>query len=117
MGKPQVLEEESMTMSELKSELKKIKKRDEELSYRAGKTEEYLDSFSTIKDKEATELFEKIDKLKIPRMKKQYIDKLIDIMPLSTDEVSMVLSAYPFTVTKDNVTKIAKAVEGFLPKK
>lgn len=117
MSKPQVLEEESITMTELKAVLKKIKKRDEELSYRAGKTAEYLDHFQTLTQKDAKALYDKLDKLNIPRMKKPYIDKLIDILPRDEDEVSMVLSAYPFTITKENVKKIVKVLDDFLPEK
>ncbi len=117
MVKPQVLEEESITMSELKEELKNIKKRDTELSFRAGKTEEYLDNFHLLKEKEAKDLFEKINKLNIPRFKKEYIDKLIDIIPRNDDEIKMVLSGYPLTITNENVKKIAKVIDDFLPEK
>jgi len=117
MGKPQILEEESMTMTELKSELSKIKKRDGELSFRAGKAEEYLDNFSLLKEKNANELFEKIEKLKIPRFKKEYTDKLIDVLPRNDDEIKMVLSAYPFTITNENVKKLAKVLKDYSQEK
>jgi DNA-directed RNA polymerase subunit F len=115
MGKPQVLGEESISMVELKAELKDIKKRDGELSFRAAKTEEYLDSFHMLKEKEAKDLFESIDKLKIPRFRKNYVDKIIDVLPRNAEELKMVLSAYPLTITNENISKIMKCIEEYLP--
>lgn len=117
MVSPKIIEEESITMSELKDALHKIKKRDEELGFRAGKTEEYLESFQLLKEKEAKELFAKIEKLNIPRFKKEYIDKMVDLLPESGDDVKMILQGYPLTITKENCDKIAKVIKGFLPEK
>ncbi|RJQ16917.1 hypothetical protein C4573_02545 [Candidatus Woesearchaeota archaeon] len=115
--KPEVLEEQSISMAELKEALKAIKKRDEELSFRATKTEEYLDNFHILKVKEAEELAEAIDKLKIPRFKKEYVDKIVDILPRNDEELKLLLSAYPLTITSENIKKIMKIVEEYLPKK
>ena len=53
-----ILNEEPMSMAELKEELDKIKKRDKELNFRANRTEEYLQHFDIPKNsKELYNLF------------------------------------------------------------
>ena len=111
MSKPEIKEEQPITMAELKEDLKKIKKRDEELNFRAEKTQEYLDQFVTIKDKDAKELFKKIEGLDVPRLKPEHIVKLIDILPTTPEEVKMVLQGYTITVTKENLKRIADAIK------
>lgn len=117
MTKPEITEEAPITMSELKEELKKIKKRDEALNFRAEKTEEYLAQFTILKDKDAKELYKKIEELDVPRLRAEHIVKLIDIMPATPDEVKLVLQGATITVTKDNLKKIADAIKEFADKK
>ena len=59
-----VLNQTPMNMIELAEELKKIKKREGELSFRSNKTEEYLHQFVHLKLKDAKELYKAIEKLK-----------------------------------------------------
>lgn len=108
MANAEVLEETPISMVELKAELKRIKKRDGELSFRANKTEEYLNQFSIDTQKHYKELFDALEKLKVPRLKDFHMIKLIDIKPQTADEVKMVLDAYTITVTAENCKKIAK---------
>ena len=116
MGKPEIVKEEPITMAELKEELKKIKKRDEELNFRAEKTEEYLNQFQILKEKEAKELRKKIEELEVPRLRPEHIVKLIDILPNTPEEVKTVLQGYTITVTKENLKKIADAIREFTKK-
>jgi DNA-directed RNA polymerase subunit F len=111
MSKPEITEEKPITMAELKEDLKKIKKRDEELNFRAEKTQEYLDQFVNIKDKEGKEIFKKIEGLEIPRLKPEHIVKLIDILPRTPEEVKIVLQGYTITVTKENLKRIADVIK------
>jgi len=46
----ETISEKPISISELKQELEKIKKRDKELNFRAARTEEYLQHFSTLKN-------------------------------------------------------------------
>jgi DNA-directed RNA polymerase subunit F len=111
MTRQQVITETPITMAELKDELEKIKKRDSALNFRAEKTQEYLDQFVTLKSKDAKELFKKIEDLNIPRLKPEHIVKLIDIMPATADEVKVVLQGYTITVTKENLKRVADAIQ------
>jgi DNA-directed RNA polymerase subunit F len=111
MSKPEIIEEKPISMAELKEDLKKIKKRDEELNFRAEKTQEYLDQFVTIKDKEGKELAKKIEELDIPRLKPEHIIKLVDILPTTPEEVKIVLQGYTITVTKENLKRVADVIK------
>ncbi|MBW2967002.1 hypothetical protein KY362_00805 [Candidatus Woesearchaeota archaeon] len=111
MAMSDTVSEQPITMAELKDELKKIRKRDEELNFRAEKTEEYLSQFDILPDKSAKELFKKIEGLDIPRMKPEHIVKLIDILPTTQEEVHLVLQGYTITVTKENMKRVADVIK------
>lgn len=113
MSKPEIINEVPMNISQLRNELERIKKRDEELNFRGNKTQEYLGQFVGLSDKKADELYKKLEGLKIPRLKEIHIHKLIDILPVTADDVKVVLQGYPISVANDNLKKLAEAVEGF----
>jgi len=102
-----VISEEPVTMAFVKKELEKIKKRDEELSFRSGKTVEYLNQFT---DKGADKLLEKLKALDIPRLKEEHIVRLVDVKPISVKDLKTILSNYPLTITADNMKKIVEAI-------
>lgn len=104
-------------MVELKQEVAKIKKRDKELGFRVGKIEEYLNIFVTLSSKQQKELEEKLEKLKIPRLKDTHIKKIADILPVNLEQLKVVLQGYTLTVTQDNMKKIVKVVADYLPEK
>lgn len=109
------ISEKPITMAELKEELKKIRKRDSALNFRAEQTEDYLNNFTTLGEKEAKALAKKLEDLAVPRMKADHIIKLIDICPINSEEVKMVLQGYALTVTKENIKKIADTIVESMP--
>ncbi len=118
MTKPKVIEEKPLAMTEVKAMLKKIKKRDGELSYRANKTEEYLGQFDSLNQKQVKELKGILDGLGIPRLKDYHIIKLVDLVPSNLEDVKLVFQSFAtLTVSQDNMKKIAKAIDDFVPKK
>jgi DNA-directed RNA polymerase subunit F len=114
MSAPKVLEEEPITMSEMKLELSRIKRRDGELNYRANKTEDYLNQFVSLSGKKAEELTKKLQELEIPRLKDLHIKKIVDILPATPEDVKIALEAYPITVNAENIKKIVSTVEEYL---
>ena len=110
MSNIEVLEKKPMNMSELKEELSEIKKRDGELSFRAQKTEEYITELSLVKPKDAESLFKEIEKMNIPRLKEAQVNKIIDMMPKSVNELKVVLQGYSIPVTNENMKKIVDLV-------
>ena len=113
--KPKIIEEKEIPMFELKEELTKIKKREEDPNFRVQKTEEYINTFVKLKPSEAKELIEKLGKLNVPRLSDKFIFKIVDILPITVDELKVVLQGYTITVNNDNMKKIAKTVAEFLP--
>lgn len=112
-----VISEEPVTMAQLREDLKKIQKKEEELNMRANRTMEYLDMFVTIKNSEAKELYKKIEELKIPRFKPEHIVKIIDTLPESVEELKTLISGFSITITNENCKKIIDTVSDYKKKK
>jgi DNA-directed RNA polymerase subunit F len=117
MTNPKIISEQAISLSEVKDIMNKIKKKDEELNYRAGKTEDYLNQITTLSQAKAKELYKKLEGLKIPRLKEIHINKIIDIQPRTQEEVKVILQGYTITVSADALKKIAAAVDDLVPKK
>ena len=112
MSDMQIISETPVNMYQLKKELEKIKKRDNELNFRANRTEEYLQQVLTLKNTD--ELFDKIMKLSIPRLKEQHVHKIIDIAPTTMNELKVILQSYTITVSNDAMKKIVDTLTDFL---
>ena len=107
----EILSETPINIHQLKEELGKIKKRDEELNFRAAKTEEHLEHLEINKD--VSPLFDKINKLNVSRLKDQHIHKIISIMPATIKDLKVVMQGYTISINNDNMKKIVDAVNGF----
>ena len=112
---PKIQEEMPISVYDLKKELKSIKKRDTELSIRSNKTEEYINQFVVLKDKDADELKQKLNELNIPRLKEAHVNKILDLLPASVEELKVIIQGYTLTVSKDNMQKIISVVKKYLP--
>jgi DNA-directed RNA polymerase subunit F len=117
MPEIKVVEERPISMAELKEELKEIKKRDTELGFRTAKVSEQLEVLKIVKQKDADEMFAKIQKLNIPRLRDAYILKIIDLTPQNMTELKNVIQSYSLTVTNDNLDKVLEILAEYLPKK
>ena len=108
MSKPEVLEKTPMNVVEVKAALDKIKKAapEEELNFRAAKTDEYAQDFAKLKPTKAKELVKKLLELEIPRFRDVHAHKLVDIMPTSEKQLKMILTAYHMTITGENIKKL-----------
>ena len=115
MADMQIVSEVPINMYQLKKELEKIKKRDKELNFRANKTEEYL--HQVLADAKEGDLFEKIQKLNIPRLKDQHMHKIMDLMPTTVNELKVILQGYTITVSNESMKKIIDTINEFLEKK
>jgi len=115
MTDTQIVSETPIGLYNLKKELERIKKRDGELNFRANKTEEYLNQIGVLKN--ADELFDKLAKLNIPRLKESHIHKIVDIMPTTVSDLKVVLQGYTITLNNESMKKIVDTVSEFLEKK
>jgi DNA-directed RNA polymerase subunit F len=114
MSNAKLISERPITMAELKLELEKVKKRDEELNFRANKTEEYINQVISIDPKKAGELRGKLEKLNVPRLREEHIAKVIDVAPTTVEEVSAIAQAFTISITKDNMKKIADILKEYV---
>ncbi|HYD02886.1 MAG TPA: hypothetical protein VEC16_01160 [Alphaproteobacteria bacterium] len=117
MPEIKIIEEKPISIAELKEEIKDIKKRDTELSFRTAKIAEQLELLKIVKQKDAEEMFEKIQKLNIPRIKDSHIYKIIDLLPQNAIEVKNIITSYSLTISNDNVEKVLEVISEYVPKK
>ena len=115
MADTQIISENPISIYQLKKELERIRKRDNELNFRANKTEEYLNQIATLKNTD--ELFDKLMKLNIPRLKEQHIQKIIDITPTTINDLKVIVQSYTITLNNESMKKIIDVVNEFLEKK
>ena len=115
MSQPEILEQRPITIAEVKDTLKKIQKRDEELTFRGGKTQDYVNEVPTISMTKTKELMKKINDLEVPRLKDIHITKIVDTMPESPEHLKIILSGFNVTIVKDNLKKIVDVVDEFRP--
>jgi len=113
MVNPQFVEENPLSLVDVKSILKKIEKRDEEMNYLSNKTKEYLINFVTLSDKKRDELEKKLVNLKLTRLKVEHIMKIIDFLPKTIEELKVILQAYPLSMPKKDHEAIVKAIKEF----
>lgn len=114
MSKPEILEKAPINVVALKHELSAIKKRDGELTFRGNKTEEYLNDFAKLSKKDAAELVTKLNELGIARLKDNYVNKIIDVLPSSIAELKVVLQGSTLTISQGDMDKIMDVVKGFI---
>ena len=114
---PQIISETPIDSIELQEEVAKIKKRDATPSFRVIRTEEYLLSFSLPNKSEGGELFNKLMKMDVPRLKELHIRKIIDIMPAAISDLKVLLQGYSVTVSNENLKKIVDLVREYIPEK
>ena len=107
----EVLNETPLTMAELKDKLEDIKKRDKELNERAQKTQDYLNKFVKLKEKEALKLKDEVTNLKIPRLKDKHIIKIIDIIPKDMDSLKLIFSAENITIKQEDLQRILDTIK------
>jgi DNA-directed RNA polymerase subunit F len=116
MGGPEILEKSPMNLVDVREELERIRKRDGDLDIRGNKTDEHAKAFSTLSQKEANELFEKITKLAIPRFKDIHVQKVIDMLPANVGQLKLVLQGFSVSVTAENMKKIVDIVAQYRKK-
>jgi len=110
--KGKVISESPVDLAEVKQLLAKSKEKGE-LSFRAQKAYDHLESISPLSTKKAKELSNKLEKLNVPRLREQHIHKLVDLLPKTSDDVKLVLQGYAVTITNENLKKIADAIAEF----
>ncbi len=117
MVKPEIISEKPISIAELRKEIDTIKKRDTELNFRSGRTEEYVNNFSFLSKTKEDELIKKLNSLDIPRLKEHHIVKIVDILPKTADDLKLILQGYTVKVSNENIKKIVSVIKEFAEKK
>ena len=113
MVKPELLEDGPVTLAEARAELERIKSVDKELSFRAGKCEDYLNDFGTLSAAKAKELCSKLEGLNVARLKQEHIVQIVDLLPKTADDVKMIFQGSNISISKKDMESIASVVQEF----
>lgn len=108
--KEKIIAERPITGAELKTMLEKRT----ELGFRAQKTLDHLQQ--AVKITKPQELYKKLEGLEVPRLRDVHFCKLIDVMPVTPDDVRLVLSPFNVTIVKENLQKIADTIKEYVKK-
>ncbi|MBU1204244.1 MAG: hypothetical protein KKG60_04220 [Nanoarchaeota archaeon] len=111
MPRIEIISENSLTLSEVKSRIEDVKKRDKELNPKAMKTYEYVTLFGKKKEKEIKELKEKLEALNIPRLKPRQVVKIIDLCPRDLDSLKVILTGENITLKQEDMEKIIEVMK------
>jgi DNA-directed RNA polymerase subunit F len=109
MTKPEIISETPLSMSEVRESLDKIKEKSTELTFRSGRTHDFLQTLPLSKN--SGELGKKIEELNVPRLKPEHIIKIVDLMPKTVDELKIIIQGYTLTVSNENLSKIVNIVK------
>ena len=104
-----VLEENPISITELKSRLATIEE-EGTLSFRGEKTKQYLENFAKTEMKDLEKVREEIKALNIPRLKDRHIIKILDVMPTDLDSIKMLLSGETLTISDEDLKKIINVI-------
>jgi DNA-directed RNA polymerase subunit F len=110
MPEIEVIKEVPLTMAELKDKLSQIKK-NHDLSFRATKALEYLNTFAKQKPKDAEEMKKKIQDLNIIRLKETHIVKIIDLEPKDADSLKAILATENVTLRPEDMKRVIECVQ------
>ncbi|MFT4326967.1 MAG: hypothetical protein ACMXYK_05685 [Candidatus Woesearchaeota archaeon] len=111
MTQPNIISEEAISMYDVLSSLKKMEKEDGELNFRAEKTKEYIQEVKQLTDKKAKEVTEGILALDIPRLRPEHIVKILDVNPVSVEDLKQLIASFNITVKDDNLKKIIEVLK------
>jgi DNA-directed RNA polymerase subunit F len=117
MANIEVLEKRPVSIAEVKDVLKKIHKRDEELSFRGGKTEEYVNDVAALSLTKTKQCVKALADLDLPRLREDHFIKIVDTMPESPEHLKVIMSGFNLTITKENLTKIVGVLDEYRPAK
>jgi DNA-directed RNA polymerase subunit F len=109
-----IVSETPVLMAEVRERLEQIKEKSGELNFRAAKTMEHMEQFASLKKKKAEELLAELKKLDVPRLREQHLIKLVDLLPVTENDVKVVLQSFAVSVTQENLKKIAETIAPYV---
>ena len=114
MTAAKLIESKPVTLVQVKTAIDEMQKRDAELGYRATKVKDFLESFPpALNTKQKEDLHKKIDGLGLTRIREEQIAKIIDFLPQTSDDLRVVLAAYPLSLPKKDQDSIVSVIGDF----
>jgi DNA-directed RNA polymerase subunit F len=111
MTQPKLVSEEAISIYEMREIVKEVEKKTPELGFRTQKVKEYVDDVAQFSDKKAKDALKAIIALDVPRLKKDHVVKILDINPVSTEDLKQLISSFNITVKDEYVKKIFDALK------
>lgn len=113
MPEIQMINEKPVTIYEVKDKLADIKKRDKELSFRAKKTEEFINNVSLMKEKKSKELLEDLEKNNADKLKLRHLVKIVDILPKDVESLKILFVNEPVALKQEDFEKLIEIVKKY----
>jgi len=108
----QVISEEIMTLGEVRELLEQIKKErekeDKELGYELRKAITHAETFFRLDAKKSRELMNEL--LKLEKMKPEIAVRIVDILPMSYDEIRSIYAKERYTLSENELKQILELV-------
>ncbi|MBS3116342.1 hypothetical protein J4421_01975 [Candidatus Woesearchaeota archaeon] len=117
MVNPEFIQEQPLSLAGAKKVLTEIEKRDNELNYRSNRAKEFFEQFPILSLEKKDELYKKITSLNLTRLKEEHLMKILDFLPKTTEELKIVLQAYPLSMPKKDQEAIVEVVKEVHPNK
>ena len=111
MGEIEIINEAPLTLVELKDRIDGIKKKTKELNFRANKTNDYLGLFAKDKLEKIMKIKKKLQELDIVRIKDKQISKIIDFMPVDTEQLKVIFSTENVSLKQEDLQKILECLK------
>jgi len=108
---PKIISQTPISMTDLRLEIEKIRKREkEEPNIRVTKMEDYMNSLTPLSETKEKELIEAIRKLDVPRMKDEFVFKIVEMLPKTVEDLKIILQGYVISITNDNLKKLVDVI-------
>ncbi len=111
--KSKIISEAPINIVDVKEVLDQEVKKNKQLNFRAQKTLEYLEQTVSLSPEKAKKLKDALVKLNISRLRDVQINKIIDLLPKTSNELKVILQSYNLTLTNDQIKNIIDAVIEF----
>lgn len=108
----QIISEEILTLSEVRNLLEEIReersKEDRELGYELRKAISHAEMFAKLEPEKSRELMNEL--LKLEKMKPEIAVRIVDILPLTNDEVRSIYAKERYTLSEKELKDIIELV-------
>ena len=111
MVSPQFITEKALSLADVQIIFNDVEKRDMQLNYLSNKAKDFLATLTVLSADKKDELYKKLMGLNLTRLKDEHVMKIIDFLPLTMDELKVVLQAYPLSMPKKDQELIVALVK------